>query len=273
MSTNVIDYLPLLKKYSKPGPRYTSYLTAPAFKKNYSSQTRLEILDKVGENISLYFHLPFCDTLCYFCGCTMLVSNNRDRIAEYIAYLEKEIKMTAAALGGRNVTQLHWGGGTPTHLLPSEIRKLGETIHRYFHIADDAEISVEIDPREVTRDHIQALADAGFKRASIGVQDMDEKVQRAINRIQPEQVTRQVIAWCRELGFESINIDLIYGLPLQTRESFKKTLEKVLLFNPIDWLSIISRMFRGSNLIRTSFISRICQNRKKSFYYLPMRQI
>ena len=232
MKTNVHELLPLLQKYGKPGPRYTSYPTAPAFKKNYSSEARLDSLNKAGDDISLYFHLPFCDTLCYFCGCTMLISNNRDRIAEYLEYLDREIKMTSERIGNKNVIQVHWGGGTPTHLLPSEIRKLGESIHKYFRVAENAEISVEIDPREVTRDHIQALADAGFRRASIGVQDMDEKVQRAINRIQPEHVTRQVIDWCREFGFESINIDLIYGLPLQTRDSFTKTLDRVLLFKP-----------------------------------------
>lgn len=232
MDMNILEFLPLLQKYSKPGPRYTSYPTAPAFKKNYSSQTRFESLKQAGDDISLYFHLPFCDTLCYFCGCTMLVSNNRNHIGEYLDYLGREIKMTSEAIGDRNVIQLHWGGGTPTHLLPEEIRKLGESIHKHFRIADDAEISVEIDPREVTRDHIQALADAGFRRASIGVQDMDERVQRAINRIQPENITRQVIEWCRELGFESMNIDLIYGLPLQTQDSFANTLERVLLLKP-----------------------------------------
>ncbi len=229
---NISTLLPLLEKYSKPGPRYTSYPTAPAFKKNYTSQSRLLSLQSAGKDISLYFHLPFCDTLCYFCGCTMLVSNNRDRIAEYLDHLHKEIAMVAEVIGDRNVIQIHWGGGTPTHLLPSEIRQLGASIHNHFRIDPDAEISVEIDPREVTRDHIQALADVGFRRASIGVQDMDEKVQIAINRIQPEWVTRQVIDWCRELGFDSINIDLIYGLPLQTKESFANTLERVLLINP-----------------------------------------
>jgi oxygen-independent coproporphyrinogen-3 oxidase len=232
MNTNVVDFLPLLQKYSKPGPRYTSYPTAPAFRKNYSSEARLASLNRAGDDISLYFHLPFCDTLCYFCGCTMLVSNNRDRIAEYLNYMEKEIEITSKAIGDRNVVQLHWGGGTPTHLTPSEIRTLGESIHKHFRIALNAEISVEIDPREVNRDHIEALADAGFRRASIGVQDMDEKVQRAINRIQPESVTKQVIDWCRELGFESINVDLIYGLPLQTQETFAKTLDRVLLLKP-----------------------------------------
>lgn len=232
MGTDIISLFPLLEKYSKPGPRYTSYPTAPAFKKNYSSAKRLESLEHAGKDISLYFHLPFCDTLCYFCGCTMLVSNNRDRIAEYLDYLKREMELTANAIGDRNVIQLHWGGGTPTHLSPSEIRSLSESIHKHFHISDDAEISVEIDPREVTRDHIQALAEAGFRRASIGVQDMDERVQRAINRIQPESVTRQVIDWCRESGFTSINIDLIYGLPLQTRETFVDTLERVLLLDP-----------------------------------------
>jgi oxygen-independent coproporphyrinogen III oxidase len=162
----------------------------------------------------------------------MLVSNNRERIAQYLDYLDHEIELASKIAFDRKVIQIHWGGGTPTHLLPDEIRRLGESIRKHFHIAPDAEISVEIDPREVTPDHIQALADVGFRRASIGVQDVNDDVQRAINRIQPEHITRQVIEWCREVGFDSINIDLIYGLPLQTRASFNQTVERVLAFNP-----------------------------------------
>jgi oxygen-independent coproporphyrinogen-3 oxidase len=228
----VTELLPLLKKYSKPGPRYTSYPTAPCFSSDYSQEMhRSNIIRSDGE-LSLYVHLPFCDTLCYFCGCTMLVSNNRERIAQYLDYLIREIELTSKLAFDRKVGQIHWGGGTPTHLLPEEIRRLGEAIRKHFHILPDAEISVEIDPREVTPEHIQALADVGFRRASIGVQDVNDDVQRAINRVQPIHVTRQVIEWCRAAGFESINIDLIYGLPLQTRASFNVTVERVLDFDP-----------------------------------------
>ncbi len=162
----------------------------------------------------------------------MLVSNNRERIAEYIRFLNAEIEQTAAVLGERRIVQLHWGGGTPTQLFPDEIRALGWKLHKHFTIDNSAEISVEIDPRKVTEDHIRALSEVGFRRASIGVQDMDDKVQQAINRIQSGFITRQVIDWCRKYGFESINIDLIYGLPLQTASTFESTLNKVLTFDP-----------------------------------------
>ena len=229
---NVLQLHPLLEKYNHPGPRYTSYPTAPAFQENFHSNERKAMLEHTTQDISLYVHLPFCDTLCYFCGCTMLVSNNRDRIAEYLRYLNTEIEATGKLLKGRTIVQLHWGGGTPTQLFPDEIRLLGQKLHEHFTIDATAEISVEIDPRNVTEDHIRALSEVGFRRASIGVQDMDEKVQQAINRIQSGFVTKQVIDWCRKYGFESINIDLIYGLPFQTEQTFASTLSKVLTFQP-----------------------------------------
>jgi oxygen-independent coproporphyrinogen III oxidase len=230
--SDVFELLPLLQKYNRPGPRYTSYPTAPVFNASYGAADHEQQLRDAGDNISLYVHLPFCDTLCYFCGCTMLVSNNRERVANYLKYLDTEIEKTGELLDGKSIIQLHWGGGTPTHLTPTEIRTLGQKLHNHFTFSPDAEISVEIDPREIGEDHIRALADVGFRRASIGVQDIDEKVQEAINRLQPEAITKQVIDWCRANGFESINVDLIYGLPFQTRETFKATLEKVLTFEP-----------------------------------------
>jgi oxygen-independent coproporphyrinogen-3 oxidase len=229
---NVLELHPLLEKYNQPGPRYTSYPTAPAFREQFHSDERKAMFEHASHNLSLYVHLPFCDTLCYFCGCTMLVSNNRARIAEYLHYLNIEIEQTSALLSGHTISQLHWGGGTPTQLLPSEIRSVGNKLHKHFTIDNTAEISVEIDPRDVTEDHIKALSEVGFRRASIGVQDMDEKVQQAINRIQPGHITQQVIDWCRKYGFESINIDLIYGLPLQTQQTFETTLSKVMQFEP-----------------------------------------
>lgn len=231
METSLLSYL---KKYDQPGPRYTSYPPAPVFSSEFGAEKFREHLIRTnasgaGTDLSLYLHLPFCDTLCYFCGCTMLVTHSHDRIKEYLGYLEKEIDLLAATVANeRRVVQLHWGGGTPTALDPSEIAQLASHLHKRFRFAEDAEVSVEIDPRELTLDHMRALRDSGFNRVSIGVQDFAPDVQQAINRIQPEEMTREVIGWARQLGFSSINIDLIYGLPLQTEKSFAETLKKII---------------------------------------------
>jgi oxygen-independent coproporphyrinogen-3 oxidase len=229
--------LSILKQFDKPGPRYTSYPTAPLFSAEYTAQ-RFES-DLVGNNqnnegpISLYLHIPFCDTLCYFCGCNTIITRNRTQIAEYLVALKKEIDRAARCINPkRTVVQMAWGGGTPSYLSPSEIDDLSQFIRGRFRFADDAEISVEIDPRELTFDHLKAFVDGGANRFSLGVQDFAEDVQKAVNRIQPEQLTRDAIAWSRELGIKSINIDLIYGLPLQTVDSFKRALEKVLQLSP-----------------------------------------
>ena len=230
--------LRLLKKYDRPGPRYTSYPTAPLFNSGFTAADfRNEIAvtntPRASGDVSLYFHFPFCDTLCYFCGCTMLITRDRHRIEEYNGYLRKEIDAIAPMIASsRKVVQVHWGGGTPTHLLPDQIRGMGEYIRTSFRIDPSAEMSVEIDPRELTRDHVVALRDAGFNRMSMGVQDFDERVQEAVNRIQPESVSRRVYDWARELGFTSVNLDLIYGLPYQTLDSFAETVNKVIGFRP-----------------------------------------
>lgn len=230
--------LEMLKKYDQPGPRYTSYPTAPYFHESIGYQEYLEHISNDDKSIgnkdlSLYFHLPFCDTLCYFCGCNMMVTRNFDKIERYIDYIEKEIHLLKRYIDpGRKVIQLHWGGGTPTHLTPVQIRKLGRIIHDHFEFKPDAEVGVEIDPRELTFDHMKALRDMGFNRCSMGVQDFDPKVQETVNRIQPEDITRQTVEWSRELGFKSINIDLMYGLPFQKVGAFSKTIDKVLSMNP-----------------------------------------
>jgi oxygen-independent coproporphyrinogen-3 oxidase len=163
----------------------------------------------------------------------MLVTRDRNRIEEYNRYLKREIAMIAPRIApGRRVVQLHWGGGTPTHLSPEQIRDIGATIRSSFRIAPDAEVSVEVDPRELRRDHIEALRDAGFNRMSMGVQDFDPKVQEAVNRVQPEAMTHQVYAWARECGFTSINCDLIYGLPFQTLKGFAATVRSVIDLRP-----------------------------------------
>ena len=226
------------KKYDKPGPRYTSYPTAPQFNENFKAEQFLDEIIKTnyGENLpdlSLYVHLPYCDTLCYFCGCNMIITRNRGRVGDYVGYIKKEMDlMRSYLLTDRKVTQLHWGGGTPTHLNPDEIADLASFTNISFNIKEESENSCEIDPRGLTKEHLSALRSNGFNRISMGVQDFNEKVQKYVNRIQPEDMTRQTVQWVRELGFKSINLDLIYGLPFQSVDSFAETVEKIIDISP-----------------------------------------
>ncbi len=230
--------LDLIKKYDKPGPRYTSYPTAPHFVESFTADKYLDEIIRTNNladtpDLSLYFHLPFCDTLCYFCGCNMIITRNRDRIKEYIKYLKNEIDLLRTYLkNDRKVVQLHWGGGTPTHLNPEEISDLISFINQSFEIKKDAEQGCEIDPRGLTKEHLEALRSGGFNRISMGVQDFNGAVQNAVNRIQPEEMTRDVVAWIRELGFQSINLDLMYGLPFQTVDSYEKTVDATIEISP-----------------------------------------
>jgi len=235
--------LELVKKYNVAGPRYTSYPPATKFTE---SVTWSEMAERILENnrterdLSLYFHIPFCETLCWYCGCTTVITLNHAQGSGYVDYLGKEVAQMSTLLNPRKkVAQLHWGGGSPTFLSPNEIRKLGEIIHKHFTFADGMEAGVEVDPRRLTRDHIVALREIGFNRASLGVQDFDPEVQQAVHRIQPRELTQQVLSWVRELGFGSVNFDLIYGLPHQTVESFNKTLDQVLELEP-DRLAVFS---------------------------------
>jgi oxygen-independent coproporphyrinogen-3 oxidase len=230
--------LNLLRKYSRQGPRYTSYPPAPLFTPSFGPNEYLDEIERTNSansasDISLYFHFPFCDTLCYFCGCTMQITHSRDQISEYNKYIKREIDLiTPKVCKNRKVRQLHWGGGTPSYLNPDEIRSVGQHIRDRFNFADDIEAGVEVDPRELTRDHMAAFREAGFNRVSMGVQDFDPKVQKAVNRVQPESTTLDAVRWCRELGFASLNMDLIYGLPYQTLASFEKTIDKILEIRP-----------------------------------------
>ena len=252
------------KKYDKPGPRYTSYPTAPQFNEQFSHTDYVDEIVKTnyGKNLpdlSLYFHIPYCDTLCFFCGCNMLITRNRDRINEYIKYVQKEIDLVRTyLLPDRKVTQHHWGGGTPTHLNPDEINKLASYINQSFEFKEESENSCEIDPRELTKAHLEALRNNGFNRISMGVQDFNEQVQKAVNRIQPEDITRQTVQWVRELGFHSINLDLIYGLPFQSVGSFADTVDKIIDISPdrialfnyahVPWLKKHMALIHGEDL-------------------------
>jgi oxygen-independent coproporphyrinogen III oxidase len=231
------QFLTVIKQFDRPGPRYTSYPTAPVFSTEYNAKRFEDDLIENNRNstspISLYLHIPFCDTLCYFCGCNAIITRNRKKVSKYLDALKKEIDYAASFISKkRNVVQIAWGGGTPSYLTPEEIRSLANFICERFTLASDAEISVEIDPRELTLDHLNAFVDGGANRFSLGVQDFSENVQIAVNRVQPESLTRKVFQWLHELGIKSINIDLIYGLPLQTEESFKSTLDKVIELSP-----------------------------------------
>ena len=236
MKSQTIDF-DVLKRFNQQGPRYTSYPTAPMFSPEFTaSDFRREIIETNKDSdrpLSLYFHFPFCAKLCYFCGCTMRVTHDRKLISQYNDYLKKEIDLIAPLISkSRKVVQMHWGGGTPSYLLPEEIREVGSYIKERFNFAHDIEASVEIDPRNMVQAHIEAFADAGFNRTSFGVQDFNLQVQQAINRVQSEEITRQVVVWAREFGFHSVNLDLIYGLPYQTVETFSETVDKVIDISP-----------------------------------------
>ena len=228
----------VLKKFDQQGPRYTSYPTAPVFSNqftahDFTSEVIATNAVPAGRPISLYFHFPFCEKLCYFCGCNMRVTRDRSLIHQYNEYLKKEIDLLRPLISDdRKTVQLHWGGGTPSYLYPDEIRDIGRYISDQFDFAEDLEASVEIDPRGLTRGHMEALREVGFNRTSFGVQDFNPRVQETINRVQTEEITRQTVTWARELGFESVNLDLIYGLPHQTVDSFAATVEKVIDIYP-----------------------------------------
>ena len=220
----------LIRKYDQLGPRYTSYPTADRFTDAFGPAQYASALQArvPAQPLSLYVHLPFCDTLCYYCACNKVNTANHEHSARYIRYLAKEVGMVAALVDpGSPVTQLHWGGGTPTFLSGPEMVALMGLLREHFAFAPDAECSIEIDPRKVDAGTVKLLADLGFNRMSVGVQDFDPDVQRAVNRIQGVAETRAVIDAARAHGFRSLNVDLIYGLPLQNLRGFDATLDEV----------------------------------------------
>jgi oxygen-independent coproporphyrinogen-3 oxidase len=258
--------LDLVRKYAQvAAPRYTSYPPATKFTENLAA-VRFE--DAIRDDnptapsgtapqpLSLYFHLPFCESRCLFCGCTAIVTKNQSAASAYLDALAREMQLISRQLDPRRrVVQLHLGGGTPTFLTPAQLRRLNDLVRTHFTCAPDAEISVEIDPRNFTREHVRALRELGATRASLGVQDTDPRVQLAVRRHQPRELNTQAFAWLREAGFHSINIDLIHGLPLQTTTTFSRTLDDMLALSPdrfsifsyahIPWIKPAQRIFEN----------------------------
>ncbi len=245
MPSTVEFDLDLIRRYDKSGPRYTSYPTAMEFSPEVGPDEHMRHLRASNESmrpLSLYVHVPFCASVCYYCACNKVVTGDRCKAGPYVEYLGREMRLQSSLVNpDRVVTQLHWGGGTPTFLGDEQLRDLMRVIRGNFRLLDDdsGEYSIEIDPRELRPYSLVVLRGIGFNRISLGVQDFDPAVQKAIHRAQPEEVTLKALTDARDLGFRSINIDLMYGLPLQSVESFSRTLDKVVELRP-DRLSVFN---------------------------------
>lgn len=227
----------LLERYNKPGPRYTSYPTVPVWKADFGEDDyRAALRDLAAQTnptVSLYVHIPFCATRCYYCGCNATVTRREEVVDVYLDRVQHELEMVTESLGkGKRVVQLHWGGGTPNFLTNDQMERLFRMLDDHFAIDRDGELAIEIDPRIGTREQIGFLKQLGFNRISLGVQDFDDFVQEAIGRIQPIDLTREQYYVSRELGFESVNLDMVYGLPFQTAETFEITLQEVINLKP-----------------------------------------
>ena len=238
MEQNIQFDQDLIKRYNQTGPRYTSYPTAVEFDESFGIDDYQQAAARSNESqrrLSLYYHIPFCDTVCFFCACNKVWTRDRSKTTPYLQRLFKEIEMQAGLFdSSRKVEQLHLGGGTPTFINNDEMRQLMEKTRQHFNLYDDdsGEYSIEIDPREANRESVKLLRELGFNRMSLGVQDFDEKVQKAVNRKQTQAETFEVLEGAREAGFMSVNVDLIYGLPFQTETGFLTTLDRVLEAEP-----------------------------------------
>ena len=226
----------LIKKYDRPGPRYTSYPTAPEWTEAFGPEQyarHLAVADGQQGPLSIYVHLPFCREMCRFCGCNVVATHDRTRADAYLDVLAKEVAMVAARLPHRRTaSQLHWGGGTPTFLDEKQLDRCHAIIAQHFQFAPDAEKAVEIDPAITTKSQVTVLAKLGFNRISMGVQDFDARVQEVVGRIQGEKETAELVQHARDVGFKGVNLDLIYGLPYQTPETWKRTLDRILAIHP-----------------------------------------
>ncbi|BAZ31466.1 oxygen-independent coproporphyrinogen III oxidase [Cylindrospermum sp. NIES-4074] len=228
--------LDLIQKYDTRAPRYTSYPPATELSETFSVsdfQMAIAASNQRKTPLSLYFHIPFCQSACYFCGCNTVISNNKNIAKPYLKHLVQEIKNTTALIDtDRKVLQVHWGGGTPNYLEPDQVEFLWNNITQHFDIDPQAEVSIEINPRYVDRNYILFLRQLGFNRISFGIQDFNSQVQVAVNRIQPEELLFDVMSWIKEAKFESVNVDLIYGLPYQTLQTFRETIQKTIALDP-----------------------------------------
>jgi oxygen-independent coproporphyrinogen-3 oxidase len=225
-----------LERHNRPGPRYTSYPTAPVWKDDFGPDDLEGYYAKAEARatpVSLYMHIPFCESLCLFCACNVSIQKNKDVAIPYLDALKKEIAHVSRFVSrNRPVIQFHWGGGTPTYLTPVQMEDLFAYSREHFRFAPDAEIGIEVDPRVTNVAHLESLRRLGFNRLSLGIQDFTDVVQQTIHRVQPYELTRDLIAAARDLGFVSLNVDLIYGLPHQTAESFRDTIAKTLSLDP-----------------------------------------
>ena len=226
----------ILEKYNRPGPRYTSYPTAPVWTDDFGPgdfEQACAQAETLGTPLSLYMHLPFCESLCLFCACNVSIQKNKSVGIPYLAALKREINhMAGLASKKRLVQQFHWGGGTPTYFAPEQLEELFGYTRDRFSFAPDAEVGIEVDPRVTPVAHLETLRELGFNRLSMGIQDFRPEVQKAIHRIQPYEMTRDLIAAARQMGFQSINVDVIYGLPYQTGTTFQQTIAQVLTLAP-----------------------------------------
>ncbi|MCZ2105414.1 MAG: oxygen-independent coproporphyrinogen III oxidase [Comamonadaceae bacterium] len=231
----------LIARFDVPGPRYTSYPTADRFVEAFGEQDYLQALAQRGvgsslasQPLSLYVHLPFCESLCYYCACNKIITRHHERAAPYLGYIERELDLHVRHLGGAGqpVSQLHFGGGTPTFLNDEELAGLMDMLRKRFAFAPKGEYSIEIDPRTISAERLAVIRELGFNRLSFGVQDFDPEVQKAVHRVQPAEQVFALVAAARAIGFDSINVDLIYGLPRQTPESFARTIAQVVELRP-----------------------------------------
>lgn len=242
----------MLRKYDRPGPRYTSYPTAPHFEDGFGHANYVQLLERsagTDRPLSLYVHIPFCAHRCFFCGCNVTISHDRTWGRRYLPLLGREMEIVAERLAAhrREVVQIHWGGGTPTFLPPDDLAELMRLIWRNFRISKDCEIGVEVDPRECSPTHLDVLAEVGVNRLSMGLQELDPEVQKAVNRIQTPEQTWAILEGARRRGIQSINLDLIYGLPFQTPERFALTLQEVLRMAP-DRLALFNFAYLPSTI-------------------------
>jgi len=231
----------LISRFDVPGPRYTSYPTADRFVEAFGEEDYLHALAQrqmgtslAAQPLSLYVHLPFCESLCYYCACNKIITKHHERAGPYLGYVERELDLHVKHLGGpgQSVSQLHFGGGTPTFLNDEELTDLMAMLRKRFAFAPKGEYSIEIDPRTISAERLQVIRELGFNRLSFGVQDFDPEVQKAVHRVQPAEQVFALVAAAREIGFDSINVDLIYGLPKQTPESFARTIAQVVQLRP-----------------------------------------